>query len=145
MPGPHIDLMNRQLSRAAVLACAAVLGAASLGCGFISQAKQAVDNLTAVSDMIDLLDKSAQQTFTAQYSLVDGSGTAPVVQQPPSASFSGKDGRFILPPEHVISCTRSGARTTCQRSPNTHADPASTDYAAHMQAVAGGGFISTPM
>ena len=137
--------MKHQLTRVVVGLAAVVLGAATLGCGFISQAKQAVDNLTAVSDVMDLLDRSAQLTFTANYTLVDGGGTATVVQQPPNASFTGRDGRFIMTPEHVLMCTGKGAQATCQRSPNNGAEPGSADSSAHLQAVAGGGFISTPM
>jgi hypothetical protein len=133
--------MTRTLTRAAVVAAAIVLGAATLGCGFIANVGNAVDNLAAVGDLTDKLGKSASLTFTATYSLVDGSGTATVVQQPPKAAFAGKDGTFILTGDALLMCTGSPA-VTCQRAPNAGADQAPAEY---VSAVAGGGFISAPM
>jgi hypothetical protein len=137
--------MTRSLTRLATVAAAVALGAATLGCGFISDIGNAVDNIKTVADLTDKLTKSAEVTYTGEYTLVDGDGTATVVQQPPNAAFLGKDGRFILTSESLYMCTGTSARTTCQRAPNTSGDAPSADQAAYLTAVAGGGFISAPM
>jgi hypothetical protein len=135
--------MTRLLTRAAVAAAALTLGAATLGCGFISNVTDAVDNLAAVGNLTDKLTKSANLTFTAGYDLVDGSGKATVVQQPPNAAYVGKDGTLILTSDALLMCSGSGAaKVTCQRAPNSTGGQAPAEY---MTAVAGGGFISTPM
>jgi hypothetical protein len=136
--------MTRILTRAAVVAAAVVLGAATLGCGFIANVGNAVDNLAAVGDLTDKLTRSANLTFTARYSLVDASGTATVVQEPPRAAYTGADGTFILTAEALYMCT-TNVPATCQRAPNSMEGKAPVDYAAYATAVAGGGFISAPM
>jgi hypothetical protein len=142
---PHIRGMTPAPTRIALLATALLLGAATLGCGFLSSALQTVNNLSAISDMTDLLGKSAQLTFTADYKLVDGSGTATVVQQPPNAAFLGKSGSFILTADALLWCSKSNGRTTCQRTPNSGGQVADAEHGAMMTAIGGGGFISTPM
>jgi hypothetical protein len=137
--------MTRTLTRIATLAGAVVLGAATLGCGVIANVGNAVDNLSDVADLTKKLTASAQLTYTAEYTLVDGSGTATVVQQPPKAAFAGKDGRFILTEDALLMCSGTGAKAVCRRTPNTGGSAPTADQAAYMTAVAGGGFISTPM
>ena len=132
-------------TRVVLAAVALVLGAATLGCGFLSSAKQSVDNLSAISDISNLLGKSAQLTFTADYALVDGSGTATVVQQPPNAAFLAKNGRYILTAEALLMCTTANGSTTCQRTPNSGGSMGNAEQAAMLSAIGGGGFISTPM
>ena len=137
--------MTRLLTRAAVAAAALTLGAATLGCGFIGNVTDAVDNLAAVGNLTDKLTKSANLTFTARYDLVDGSGTATVVQQPPNAAYVGKDGTLILTSDSLLMCSGASsgtAKVTCQRAPNSAGAQAPAEY---MTAVAGGGFISAPM
>jgi hypothetical protein len=136
--------MNRAGSRIAIVTAAVALSATSLGCGFLSQAKQTVENVAAISDLADKLGKSDGLTFTAEYALDDKS-VATVVQQPPKAAFIGKQGRFILTEESLLMCTGTGSKTACQRSPNTTQASSSADQAAMMSAIAGGGFINTPM
>jgi hypothetical protein len=137
--------MTRSASRIAVVVAAVAFGAATLGCGFISNVSNAVDNVKDVAALTDKMTKSAQLTFTADYKLADGTGNATVVQQPPNAAFVGKDGTFILTQESLLMCTTKTGKTTCQRSPNTNAGQSTVDQGAYLQAVAGGGFISTPM
>jgi hypothetical protein len=132
------------LTRAAVVAAAVVLGAATLGCGFIANVGTAVDNLAAVGDLTEKLTKSAKLTFTARYSLVDASGTATVVQEPPNAAYAGTDGTFILTRDALYMCN-GNVPATCQRAPNSMEGKAPIDYAAYATSVAGGGFISAPM
>jgi hypothetical protein len=131
------------------IGAAVLLGATSLGCGVISQAKQAIENVSEISEMADLLDKSAELTYTAEYKLADG-GTATAVQQPPNAAFLGKTGRYILTKDSILLCSSSTAagktKWACQRQPNATAAGATGDQDAYMQAIAGGGgFVSTPM
>jgi len=133
--------MTRLLTRAAVAAAALTLGAATLGCGFIANVSDAVDNLAAVGNLTDKLTRSADLTFTAGYDLVDGSGSATIVQQPPNAAYVGKDGTFILTSDALLMCSGT-AKVTCQRAPNSTGGQAPAEY---MTAVAGGGFISAPM
>jgi len=133
-------------SRAVVVITAAVVAAGTLGCGVVSKAKQAVENVSAISDLADKLGKSDKLTYTGTYKMDDGS-TATVVQEPPKAAFLGKSGRFILTEQALLFCsgTGTGAKVTCQRTPNQNKVTASADQAAYVSAVAGGGFISAPM
>jgi hypothetical protein len=133
-------------SRVVVIIAAAVVSAGSLGCGVVSKAKQAVENVSAISDLADKLGKSDQLTYTGSYKMDDGS-TATVVQQPPKAAFVGKSGRFILTEDALLLCsgTGTGSKVSCQRSPNQNKVAGSADQAAYVSAVAGGGFISAPM
>lgn len=131
-------------SRVVVVIAAAVVSAGTLGCGVVSKAKQAVENVSAISDLADKLGKSDQLTYTGTYKLDDGS-TATVVQQPPKAAFVGKSGRFILTEDALLLCSGTGSNVACQRSPNQNKVAASADQAAYVSAVAGGGFISAPM
>lgn len=131
-------------SRAVVVIAAAVVSAGTLGCGVVSKAKQAVENVSAISDLADKLGKSDQLTYTGTYKMDDGS-TATVVQEPPKAAFVGKSGRFILTEDALLLCSGTGSKVACQRSPNQNKVAASADQAAYVSAVAGGGFISAPM
>jgi hypothetical protein len=131
-------------SRVVVVIAAAVVSAGTLGCGVVSKAKQAVENVSAISDLADKLGKSDQLIYTGTYKMDDGS-TATVVQQPPKAAFAGKSGRFILTEDALLLCNGTGGNVACQRSPNQNKVAASADQAAYVSAVAGGGFISAPM
>jgi hypothetical protein len=131
-------------SRVALVIAAAVVSAGTLGCGVVSKAKQAVENVSAISDLADKLGKSDQLTYTGTYKMDDGS-TATVVQEPPKAAFLGKSGRFILTQDALLLCSGTGGNVACQRSPNQNKVAASADQAAYVSAVAGGGFISAPM
>ncbi|GAA0730207.1 hypothetical protein GCM10010199_45340 [Dactylosporangium roseum] len=136
--------MHRVSSRILSVATASVLGAGMLGCGLINQVKQTVDNVSAISDLADRLGKSGQLTFTAEYKTDDGSATT-VVQQPPKAAYLGKEGRFILTENTLLSCSGPANKTVCHKSPVQPGQLSSADRAAHLSAVAGGGFISTEM
>ena len=131
-------------TRAALVVAAAVLGAGTLGCGIVSKAKQAVDNVSAISDLADKLGKSDQLTYAGDYKLDDGTSVT-VVQQPPKAAFISKKGRFILTEDALLLCDTQNGKWTCQRTPNQSNVSASADQAAYMSAIAGGGFINAPM
>jgi hypothetical protein len=131
-------------SRAILVIAAAVVSAGTLGCGVVSKAKQAVENVSAISDLADKLGKSDQLTYTGTYKM-DDSSTATVVQEPPKAAFVGKSGRFILTQDALLLCSGTGSNVACQRSRNQNKVAASADQAAYVSAVAGGGFISAPM
>jgi hypothetical protein len=141
---PHIDGMTRSAIRVSAVLAAALLGAGALGCGVISKAKQAASNVSALSDVADKLGKSGKLTYTAAYKLNDGS-TAQVVQQPPNAAYLGTSGRFVLTEASLLWCTTTAGKTTCQRKANTNKVTATVDQSQYLTAVAGGGFISTPM
>jgi hypothetical protein len=136
--------MNRSALRALVVVVSVSLGAGALGCGAISKAKQAVSNVSQMTDVADKLGKSSKLTYTATYKLDDGS-TAQVVQQPPNAAYLGKSGRFVLTDASLLWCTTANKKTTCQRKANTSKIAASADQSQYLTAIAGGGFISTPM
>ena len=136
--------MTRSAFRASVVVAAALIGAGALGCGVISKAKQAASNVSQMSDVADKLGKSSKLTYAAVYQLDDGT-TAQVVQQPPNAAYIGKSGRFVRTDAALLWCTTAARKTTCQRKANTSQVAASADQAQYLTAVAGGGFISTPM
>jgi hypothetical protein len=137
--------MNRASSRILTAAVATVLGAGALGCGVISQVKQTVDNVSAITNLADRLGKSGKLTFTADYKTDDGSTTT-VVQQPPKAAYLGKDGRFILTEDTLYTCTgKTGAKVVCHKSPVQTGQLSSSDQAAYLSAVGGGGFVNTEM
>jgi hypothetical protein len=117
--------------------------ATGLGCGVISQVKQAAGNISTVSDLADKLRGAEKLTYTAQYKVFDGS-TATVVQQPPNAAFIGKDGRFLVTADANYLCSTQEKVLTCQKSPN---DGATLDAssAGLIPAVTGAGFISAPI
>jgi hypothetical protein len=135
--------MNLRTS-AVVAIAAAVLGVGSLGCGVISKAKQAVDNVSAVTDLADKIGKADKLTYTGQYKVVSDGTTATVTQDPPKAAYIGTNGRYILTDDALLLCTGTGGKQACQRSPKGAAG-STGDQAAMMSAVAGGGFISAPM
>jgi hypothetical protein len=136
--------MTRSAFRASVVVAAAVLGAGALGCGVVSKAKQAVSNVSQMTDVADKLGKSGKLTYSATYKLDDGT-TAQVVQQPPNSAFLGKAGRFVLTDASLLWCTTTAKVTTCQRKANTSKIAASADQSQYLTAIAGGGFINTPM
>src|SRR5689334_14033984 len=61
---PHIRGM-KLVTRIAIIAAAVSLGAATLGCGIISQVKQAANNLETVTEVAQKLGDSTKLTFTA--------------------------------------------------------------------------------
>jgi hypothetical protein len=132
--------MTRVVIRLATLAATAVLGTSMVGCGLIAT----VSNLAEVGDLSSKLTASAQATFTAEYRLTGG-GTATVVQQPPNAAVLGRDSRFVRTANALLMCSGTGAKATCQRAPNPTGGQPAQDQAAYLSAVAGGGFVSTPM
>ncbi|WP_238012629.1 hypothetical protein KZZ52_55745 [Dactylosporangium sp. AC04546] len=132
------------MKRILTVGAVAVLGAGVLGCGIVNQVKQAVDNVSAITDLADRLGKSSQLTFTAEYKTDDGATTT-VVQQPPKAAYLGKDGRFILTEDALYSCTGPANKVVCQKSPVQTGSLSAADQSAYLSAVAGGGFISTEM
>jgi hypothetical protein len=142
--GTHIRGMKPPATRIAVITAAVVLGAATLGCGALSQAKQAVDNLSTVADLAQKLGNSDKLTFTAEYRLPEGAA-ATVVQQPPNVAVIGKDGRFIYTADALYLCDKKSKPATCQKTANTSAG-ADMDQtsAAYLSAVAGAGFVSAP-
>lgn len=137
--------MHRASSRILTVALASVLGAGALGCGVINQVKQTVDNVSAITDLTDRLGKSGTLTFTAEYKTDDGATTT-VVQQPPKAAYLGKEGRFILTEDTLLVCDGgTGKKVVCHKSPVQTGQLDSSDQAAYLAAVAGGGFINTDM
>jgi hypothetical protein len=135
--------MNRTF-RVFTVATAALLAAATLGCGVVSKAKQAVGNVSAITDLADKLGKSDQLTYTAVYKLDDGT-TATVAHQPPDSAFTGRDGTFIVTAAALLICKKEAGHTVCRRSPHDSRLGQSADQAAYVTQVAGSGFISAPM
>jgi hypothetical protein len=123
-----------------VVALATTLAAGTLGCGLIGQAKDLVDNVTALSDFADRLGKAQTLTYTAEYSTEDGS-TVTLVQQPPNTAYIAKDSRFIFTSEALFLCSTEQAVLTCQKSPNSSStmDTGDSGLAA---GVGGPGFIT---
>jgi outer membrane lipoprotein-sorting protein len=135
--------MTNPASRFVAVSAAVAVGVTLLGCGVISQFKQAAGNLTAVSELAEKLKNSDKLTYTAEYKLEDGS-IAKAVQQPPNAAFSGKDGTFIVTPESIYICTKKTAKTTCQKTRNTSGGFDATN-AGMIPTVTGAGFASAPV
>jgi hypothetical protein len=135
--------MKLAASRITTITAAVVLGAATLGCGVLSQAKQAVDNLSTVADLVDRLGKASQLTFTAEYKL-DDKTTATVVQQPPNFAVLGKDGRYIFTQDAIYLCDKKTKPATCQKSPNNVDAKLDESSSAYQWAVAGPSFVSAP-
>jgi hypothetical protein len=136
--------MKLALTRTAVFTAAAVLGTATLGCGIVSQVKQAADNLTAVTDAAQKLGDMSKLTFTADYKLQDGS-TATVVQQPPNAAFVGRDGRFIFTADAMYLCSKKDNAPSCQKTRNTSGSDLDATAAGYIPGAVGAGFISAPI
>jgi hypothetical protein len=126
------------------IAIITVLGVTALGCGVISQAKQAVDNLATVADLANKLGTSSTLTYTADYKL-DDQTVATVVQQPPSVAVMGKDGRFIFTQDAIYLCDKKKKPATCQKTANTAGPQLDQTSAAYLPAVAGTGFVSAPV
>lgn len=130
-------------ARIATITAAVALGVATLGCGLLSQARQAVNNLSTVADLAQKLANASKLTYTADYKLDDQS-VATVVQQPPNAAVVGKNGRFIFTPDAIYLCdTKKPA--TCQMTANTAGSQLDQTSAAYLSSVAGTGFVSAPV
>lgn len=114
-----------------------------LGCGVISQVKQAASTITTISDLAQKLGNADKLTFTAEYKLSDGS-VASVVQQPPNSAYIGKGGRFIVTPEAFYLCDTQNGAMSCQKSANTSGS-LDTANAGLIPSVAGAGFVSAPI
>jgi len=138
--------MTVSASRIAALTAVATLGATALGCGVFSRVQQAASNLSTVTEVAQKLKDSGSLTYTAEYKMLDGA-TATVVQQPPNVAVIGKDGRFILTAESIITCGTQAGKTACQKQKNTSPQGDSTNAAnaAYFSTAAGTGFISAPL
>jgi hypothetical protein len=132
--------MTPRTSRVLVATLATVLGAASLGCGLIDQAKNLVDTAQVLSDFADRLGKSASLTYTADYRVKDGD-TVTLVQQPPNSAFLGKTGSFIFTQEYMYVCGTEKGVTSCQRTPNQAKSVGGAD-AGVVAGVTGPGFVT---
>jgi hypothetical protein len=137
--------MSRTATRLCTVAVASVLGAGALGCGVVGKVKQAVDNVSAISDLADRLGRSGTLTFTADYKTDDGKTTT-VVQQPPKAAYLGAENRFILTADTLYTCAgKAGTKVVCHKSPVQTGELSDSDRAAYLSAVAGGGFVSAQL
>jgi hypothetical protein len=132
--------MTSRRSKVLVVALATTLAVASMGCGLIGQAKDLVDNATALSDFAERLGRAQTLTYTAEYS-TGGSDTVTLVQQPPNVAYLAKDSRFMFTAESVFLCSTEQAVLTCQKSPNSSSTMGSTDGGL-VAGVAGPGFIT---
>lgn len=133
-------ISTTRITRAAIVALATTLAAGSLGCGLIGQAKNLVDNVSALSDFADRLGNAQTLTYTAEYTTEDGS-TVTLVQQPPNTAYVAKDSRFIFTSEATFLCSTEQAILTCQKSPNSSStmDAGDSGLAA---GIGGPGFIT---
>jgi hypothetical protein len=131
------------ISRVLVVATAATLLAASLGCGLISQAKGIVDNVATLGDFADRLGKAQNLTYTAEYA-VDGrkkdTAHLTLAQLPPNTVFIGDKGRYLFTSDAMYLCDVKGGATTCTKSPNAAGQAGANGSA--LAGLAGGTFVS---
>jgi hypothetical protein len=123
-----------------IASVAAVLVAATMGCGLIGAAKNLVASAKILSDFGERLSKSSTLTYTAKYQATGGN-TVTFVQQPPNAAYQSKDGSYIATRDYIYLCGTADGKTACQRTPNQSSD-ASTQDASAIALVAGGGFVT---
>ncbi len=123
-----------------VATVAAILAAATLGCGLLDQAKELVSTAQVLSDFADRLGKAATLTYTAEYEVTGGEKVT-LVQQPPNAAFLGKDGRFIFTTEFMYLCSTEKGEVTCQKSPNQNPD-VSAGNTGFVAGAVGPGFVT---
>jgi hypothetical protein len=123
-------------------AAAAVALAATLGCGVLSAANNAVQNISAISDLADKINRSETATYQADYRLDDGSAVT-VAQQPPNSADVSAKARFIATADAFYLCHVDSGKWTCEKTANTGTPDA--EGAAIAAAMSGNGFISTPM
>jgi hypothetical protein len=74
------------------------------------------------SDLANLaakLDASSELTYTAGYTMPNGT-TATVVHQPPNVAFAGPTGRFIVTHDAVYRCSATTQPATCTKAINTN-------------------------
>ena len=130
------------ISRVLVVATAATLLAASLGCGLISQAKGIVDNVATLGDFADRLGKAQNLTYTAEYDVDGKKDTAhlTLAQQPPNTVFIGDKGRYLFTGDAMYLCDAKDGGTTCTKSPNAAGQAGANGSA--LAGVAGGTFVS---
>jgi hypothetical protein len=123
-------------------AAAAVALAASLGCGVLSAANNAVHNISAIGDLADKINNSGTATYQADYRLDDGS-TVTVAQQPPNSADVGPKARFLATADAFYLCDQDSGAWTCEKTANAGTGDASAAVAA--AGMTGNGFISAPM
>jgi hypothetical protein len=70
-----------------------------------------------LADLAAKLDASSELTYTAGYTMPDGT-TATVVQQPPNVAFSGPAGRFIVTHDALYRCSAKTQPATCAKATN---------------------------
>jgi outer membrane lipoprotein-sorting protein len=129
---------SRSVARLVAIPAAILIGAASLGCGFISNV---IDTANALGEFSERLGKAQQLTYTAVYT-TDTGDEVTLAQQPPNSSYADKDARFIITADHMMVCDNDspGGKLVCNRVPNS-AGAATGDEAAALSAALGGGFI----
>jgi hypothetical protein len=135
--------MTFPASRIATVTAAVAVAATLLGCGVLSQVKQAASNITTISDLAEKLGKADKLTFTAEYKLSDGS-VASVVQQPPNSAYVGRNGRFIVTADAFYLCGTGNGAMSCQKTANTGGSLDAAN-AGLIPSVAGAGFVSAPI
>jgi hypothetical protein len=72
-----------------------------------------------LADLAAKLDGASELTYTAGYTMPDGT-TATVVQQPPDVTFAGSTGRFIVTRDAVFRCSATTQPATCAKAKNTN-------------------------
>jgi outer membrane lipoprotein-sorting protein len=137
-------MTSPRITRTLVGALATALAAGTLGCGILSQVKDAAGNLTALSDLADLLGKAKDLTYTAEYTFTGAENTgekATLVQLPPNTAFVGGSGSFIFTPDALYFCGTEKGETVCQKTPN-NTDAVGTGNVGSIGAAMGAGFMT---
>jgi len=93
-----------------------------------------------LADLAAKLDGSKDLTYTAGYTMPDGT-TATVVQQPPNVSIGGPTGRFIVTADAVYRCSANTEPATCAKAKNTN-DGVDLDTDSLIPGWIGRGFIT---
>jgi hypothetical protein len=126
---------TRTAARLAVVSTAVVLGAASLGCGII---QNVVDTANTLGEFGDRLGKASEMTYTAEYTVADGSNVIRA-QQPPNAAFIAGKERVIFAADSLIMCSNN---KECQRAPMPGGAAIRAEDAGLIAGVTGPGFMT---
>jgi hypothetical protein len=126
---------TRTAARLAVITAAAVLGAASLGCGII---QNVVDTANTLGEFGDRLGKAAELTYTAEYTVAEGPNVIRA-QQPPNAAFIAGKERVIFAADSLLMCS---SNKKCQRAPLPGGPSVRAEDAGLVAGVTGPGFMT---
>jgi hypothetical protein len=96
-----------------------------------------MDTANVLSEFSDRLGRSADLTYTAEYTVVDSRNVV-LVQEPPRAALIAGDERAIFLPDSLLVCDTG----ECQRAPLPAGEGIAAADAGLVAGVAGAGFVT---